>query len=106
MSPNTLSLFLLSSVDNNIEKTCSNAGMTFSSNLDRWKVNLLIFIKFWRQGCLPSILFGAELFTLTPRLLLKFERCQPWSLKHTFSVPSFAPGLALLKMSGVELYNF
>ena len=73
--------------------------MIFSSNLDRQNVNLLIFVKFWRQVCLPSFLFGAELFTLTPGLLLKLERCQSWFLKHIFHVPSFAPGLFLLKMS-------
>ena len=88
--------------DDNIEKTRSKAGMIFSSNLDRRKVNPLIFVKFWRQPCLPSLLFGAELITLTPRLLPKLERCQSWFLKHIFHVPSFAPGLLLLKMSGLN----
>ena len=85
-----------SNVDDNIEKTRSKAGMILSSNLDRRKVNPLIFVKFWRQVCLPSLLFGAEL------LLLKLERCQSWFLKHIFHVPSFAPGLLLLKMSGLN----
>ena len=31
---------------------------------------------FWRQASLPTLLFGAELFTLTPTLLLRLERCQ------------------------------
>ena len=91
-----------SNVDDNIEKTCSKAGMIFSSNLGRRKVNLLIFVNFWRQACLPSLLFGAELITLTPGLLLKLECCQSWFLKHIFPVPSFAPGLLLLKMSGLN----
>ena len=77
-------------------------GCFFSSNLDRGKVNLLIFVKFWRQACLPSLLFGAELITLTLGLLLKLERCQSWFLKHIFHVPCFAPGLLLLKMSGLN----
>ena len=85
-----------SKVEDNIEKTPSKARMIFSSNLDRRKTNPIIFVKFWRHACLPSLLFGAELITLTPGLLLKLECCQSWFLKH---VPSFAPGLLLLKMS-------
>ena len=91
-----------SNVDNNIEKTSDKAGMIFPSNLDRRKVNPLIFVKFWRQACLRSLLFGAVLITLTLGLLLKLERCQSWFLKHIFHVPSFAPGLLLLKMSGLN----
>ena len=91
-----------SNVDDNIEKTRNKAGMIFSSHLDRRKVNPLIYVKFWRQACLPSLLFGAELFTLTPGLLLKLERCQSWFLKHIFYVPSFTPGPILLKMSGLN----
>ena len=67
-----------SNVDDNIEKTRNKAGMIFSSHLDRRKVNSLIYVKFCRQACLPSLLFGAEIFTLTPGLLLKLDRCQSW----------------------------
>ena len=59
-----------------------------------------MYVKFWRQACLLSLLFGAELFTLTPGLSLKLERCQSWFLKHIFYVPSITPGPILLKMSG------
>ena len=55
-----------SNVDENIEKTQEKAGMTFSSNFYHWKDNHLIYLKFWRQACLPSLLYGIELFTLTP----------------------------------------
>ena len=48
---------------------------------------------------MPSLLFGAELFTLTPGLLLKLERCQSWFLKHIFYVPSFTPGPILLSVA-------
>ena len=65
-----------SNVDDNIEKTRNKARMIFSSHLDRRKVNPLIYVMFWRQGCLPSLLFGAELFKFIPGLLLKLERCQ------------------------------
>ena len=60
----------------------------------------LIYIKFWRQACLPTLLYGTELFTLTPTLLAKVERCQQWFLKNVFYVPKFAPCQILLKLSG------
>ena len=81
--------------EDNIEKTRSKAAMICSSNLDQRKVNPLIFVKFWRQACLPSPLFGAELITLTPGLLLKFERCQSWFLEH-FSSSFMYPALPLV----------
>ena len=87
-----------SNVDDSIEKTRNKAGIIFSSHLDRRKVNPLIYVKFWKQACLPSLLFGVELFTLTPALLLKLERCQSWFLKHIFYVPSFTPGPILLNV--------
>ena len=89
-------------LDDNIENTRNKAGMISSSHLDRRKVNPFIYVKFWVQACLPSLIFGAELFTLTPGLLLKFERCQTWFLKHIFYVPSFTPVPILLKMSGLK----
>ena len=73
--------------------------MLFSANFDRRKVNLLVYIKLWRQACLPSLLYGTELFTITQTLLEKFERCQQWFLKHVFYVPEFAPERLLLKLS-------
>ena len=75
--------------------------MLFSSNFDRRKVNPLIHIKFWRQACLPTLLYGMELFTLTPTLLAKVEHCQQWFLKNVFYVPKFAPCQLLLKLSGL-----
>ena len=75
--------------------------MLFSSNFDRRKVNPLTYVKFWRQACLPTLLYGTELFTLTPTLLTKFERCQQWFLKNVFYVTKFAPCQLLLKLSGL-----
>ena len=63
-------------ISDNIDKSRKKAGMIFSPKVDRHKANPLIYVKFWRQACLPSLLFGAELFTLTPSLLLGLERCQ------------------------------
>ena len=80
-----------SNVSDNIDRTRKKAGMIFSSNADRCKTNPLIYVKFWRQAFLPSLLFGAELFSLTPSLLLELERCQSWFLKKLFYVPDFAP---------------
>ena len=91
-----------SNIDDNIDKTRRKAGMIFSSNLDRRKVNPLIYVKFWRQACLPTLLCGAELFTLTPTLLLRLERCQSWFLKNIFYVPKFASGPQLQKLSGLN----
>ena len=89
-----------SNADENINKTRKKVGIIFSSNFDRRKVNPLIYIKFWRQACLSTLLYGTELFTLTPSLLTKLERCQLWFLKNIFCVPKFAPRLLLLRLSG------
>ena len=70
----------------------------FQSNLDSRKINPLIYVKFWRQACLPSFLYGAEVFTLTPTLLTKLKRCQSWFLKIIFYVPTFSPNLLLQRL--------
>ena len=90
------------SFSSNVDKTPKKVGLIFASNFDRCKVNPLVYVKLWKQACLPSLLFGAELWTLTPTLLLKLERCQYWFLKHIFYVPEFAPGPLLLKLSGLN----
>ena len=76
-----------------------NAGMIFSANFDRRKVNPLICVKFWWQACLPTLLYSSELFTLTPSLLEKLERCQLWFIRDIFYVPKFTPKQLLLKLS-------
>ena len=43
-------------IDDNIDKTREKVGMLFSSSFDRRKVNPLIYVKFWRQACLPTLL--------------------------------------------------
>ena len=45
-----------------------------------------------KPACLSTLMYGAELFTLTPALLLRLERCQSWFVKNIFYVPKFAPG--------------
>ena len=76
--------------------------MIFSSKFDRRKTNPPVYIKFWKQACLPSLLFRSELFTLTPSLLLKLERCQLWFLKNIFYLPSFSHSTLILKLSGLN----
>ena len=45
-------------------------------------------------------MFGADLITLTPSLLLELERCQFWFLKKLFlCVPNFAPCALLLRLT-------
>ena len=74
----------------------------FFPYFNRRKTNSLIYVKFWRQACLPSLLFGTELFTLNASQLIKLERCQQWFLKNIFYVPVFAPSSLLLKLSGLK----
>ena len=78
-----------SNVEENVNNTRKKAGMLFSANFDHRKVNPQVYIKFLGQACLPSLLYGTELFPLTPTLLEKFERCQQWFLKHVFYAPVF-----------------
>ena len=95
--------FFASNVHDNIEKARKKAGMNFSSDFGRSKTNPLIYVKFWRQACLPSLLFGIELFTLNISQLIKLERCQEWFLKNIFYVPVFAPNrLLLTRLSGLN----
>ena len=95
-----------SNVKDNIDKTCKKVGLIFASNFDCCKVNPLIYVKLWKQACLPLLLFRAELWMLTPTLLLKLKRCQYWFLKHMmFYVPKFAPGPLLLKLSGLNSFE-
>ena len=65
-----------SNVEDNIEKTRKKARMLFSANINRCRTSPLVYVKFWRQACLPALLFGSELFTLISSQLLQLERCQ------------------------------
>ena len=52
-------------IHNNIDETRKKVGVLFISSFDCQKVNPLIFVNFWRQDCLPMLLYGAELFINT-----------------------------------------
>ena len=62
--------------------------MIFSSNLGQRKINALVYVTVWRQACLPSLLYGAEVFIMTLTLLTQLELCQSWFLKIIFYVPN------------------
>ena len=89
-------------IDENIEKTRKKAGMIFSVNIDRRRTNPLIYVKYWKQVCLPSLLFDSEIFSLTPTLLSRLERCQRWFLKIIFHVPKFASSIFFERLTGVN----
>ena len=88
-------------IDKNITKARKKAGMLFSADFDRRKMNPMVYIKFWRQACIPALLFGAELWTVTKSGLEKLERCQRWFLKKLFHLPDFVDSLLLNIISGL-----
>ena len=94
--------FFASNAEDNIEKARKKAGMIFSSDFNSRKTKPLIYIKFWRQACLPSLLFGTELLILNANQLTKLEPCQQWFLKNIFHVSNFAPNSLLLKLSDLN----
>ena len=85
-----------SNVEDNINKTREESCLVFVSDFDLCKVNPLIYVKLWKQACLPSLLFVVELWTLSPTLLLMSDVSTGFS--NIFCVPEFARGLLLLKL--------
>ena len=77
--------------------------MLFSANINRRRTSPLVYVKFWRQACLPALLFGSELFILTSSHLLQLERCQSWFLRIIFYAPKFVPRVLFLKLSNLNL---
>ena len=90
------------SFSTNVEDKIEKAGMIFAYNFDHRKTKHLIYIKFWREACLPSLLFGVEFFSLTTTQLNQLGRCQQWFLKKIIYIPQFAPVKFLLKVSGLN----
>ena len=71
-------------LDESIAKTRKKAGMLFSANFARKCVNPMIYLKFWKQPCIPMLLFGAEIWSLTSIHVEKLKRCQRWFIKRLF----------------------
>ena len=86
---------LQKNIDESITKTREKAGMLFAATFDRRRTNPMVYLKFWKQSCIPTLLFGSELWTLTPTLLNKLEACQRWFLKKLFHLPEHAPNHSL-----------
>ena len=75
--------------------------MLFSANFDRRGTNPLIYVKFWKKACIPTLLFGAELWIVTKTGLDKLERCQRWFLKKLFYIPDYIESTILYIISGL-----
>ena len=88
-------------IDEAIKKARRKGGMILSMGFDRKKVNPLIYIKLWKQTCLPSLVFGSELWSLTKTDVACLERCQNWFVRKVFNLPKFSIHLLLLKISGL-----
>ena len=54
------------------------------------------------QVCLPSLIFGSEIFSLSLTLLSRLERCQRWFLKIVFNVPKFASSILIERLACVN----
>ena len=80
-------------------KTRKKAGMILSGCTDRKNTNPLIYINLWKQACLPTLLFGSELWILSQTQVLQLERCQRWFLRKVFHLPKFCDSIILTKIS-------
>ena len=90
-------------VNENIAKTRKKAGMLFSENFVRKCVNPMIYLKFWKQACIPMLLFGAEIWSLTSTHLEKLERCQRWFIiKRLFHLSNYTSNEILAIVSGIH----
>ena len=92
---------LSKNVDENIAKTRKKAGMLFSANFVRKCVNPTIYLKFRKQACIPTLLFGAEIWSLTSTHLEKLKRCQRWFIRRLFHLPDYTSNEILAIVSGI-----
>ena len=88
-------------VDENIAKTRKKVGMLFSAHCLRKCVNPMIYLKFWKQARIPTLLFGAEIWSLTSTHLEKLERCQRWFIRRLFHLPDYTSNEILVIVSGI-----
>ena len=61
----------------------------------------MIYLKFWKQACVPTLLFGAEIWSFTSAHLEKLERCQMWFIKRLFHLPDYTSNEILAIVSGI-----
>ena len=70
------------------------------SRFDRRRTDPLVYLKIWKQACIPCFLFGSELWNLTPDIE-KLERCQRWFVTKVFYLPNHFDGFSLQSISGL-----
>ena len=75
--------------------------MLFLANFVRKCVNPMIYLKFWKQNCIPTLLFGAEIWSLTSTHLEKLERGQRWFIRRLFHLPDQTSNEILAIVSGI-----
>ena len=76
--------------------------MLFSARLDRKRTNPLVYLKIWKQARIPCLLFGSELWNLTPsEFIEKLERCQRWFVRKVFYLHNHSDVSSLHSISGL-----
>ena len=61
----------------------------------------MIYLKFWKQACIPTLLFGAEIWSLSSTHLEKLERCQRWFIRRLLHLADYASNEILAIVSGI-----
>ena len=91
----------ITNFDENITKVRKKSGMLFSARFDRRRTNSLVYPKIWKQACIPCLLFGSELWNLTPSDTEKLERYQRWFVRKVFYLPNHSDVFSLHSISGL-----
>ena len=75
--------------------------MLFSARFDRRRTNCLFYVKISKQTCIciTCLLFGSELWNLTPSDTEKLERCQRWFVRKVFYLPDHSDVSSLHSVS-------
>ena len=63
----------------------------------------MIYLKFWKQACIPTLIFGTEISSLmiTSTHLEKPERCQRWFIRRLFHLPDYTNNEILAIVSSI-----
>ena len=86
-------------IDENITKVRKKSSMLFSARFDRRRTTPLVYLKTWKQACISCLLFGSELWNLTPSDTEKLERCQRWFVRKVFYLPNHSDISSLQNIS-------
>ena len=63
-------------------------------------VHPMIYLELWKQARIPTLLFGAEIWSLTSIHSEKLETCQRWFFKRLFHLPDYTSNEILAIVSG------